>query len=134
MAIYVMTTLGGFIFGKIILYFLYELVGKGMNYFTAKPDYEKPVNDILQSLVKNKSFVSDATDMIDYKKGIDNSTADEIVRLPYVKTQINKIVDKSDGKLDTTEIENQLKTIFIKSWMDKGITNTAIEKVKKDIK
>jgi hypothetical protein len=50
------------------------------------------------------------------------------------ETQINKIVDKSDGKLDTTEIENQLKTIFIKSWMDKGITNTAIEKVKKDIR
>jgi 3-methyladenine DNA glycosylase AlkD len=43
-------------------------------------------------------------------------------------------VDKSDGKLHSTEIENQLKTIFIKSWMDKGITNTAIEKVKKDIK
>jgi hypothetical protein len=129
-----MTTLGGFIFGKIILYFLYELVGKGMNYFTAKPDYKKPVNDILQSLVKNKSFVSDATDMIDYKKGIDNSTADKIVRLPYVQTQIIKMVDSTNGKLDETEIENQLKTIFIKSWMDKGITNTAIEKVKKDIR
>jgi hypothetical protein len=125
-----MTTLGTFIFGKIILYFLYELVGKGMNYFTAKPDYEKPVNDILQSLVKNKSFVSDATDMIDYKKGIDNSTADKIVKLPNVQNLISKNV----GDLDKTELENQLKTIFLKSWADKSITDKAIEKVKKDIK
>ncbi len=72
--------------------------------------------------------------MIDTKRGIDNSTADRIVKLPYVQTQIIKTVDSTNGKLDKTELENQLKTIFLKSWSDKSITDKAIEKVKKDIK
>jgi hypothetical protein len=72
--------------------------------------------------------------MIDSKKGIDSSTADKIVKLPYVQTQITKMSDSSNGKLEEKEIENQLKTIFLKSWADKSITDKAIEKVKKDIK
>ena len=72
--------------------------------------------------------------MIDPKRGIDNSTADRIVKLPYVQTQIIKMVDSTNGKLSETELENQLKTIFLKSWSDKSITDKAIEKVKKDIK
>ena len=72
--------------------------------------------------------------MIDPKRGIDNSTADRIVKLPYVQTQIIKMVDGTNGKLSETELENQLKTIFLKSWSDKSITDKAIEKVKKDIK
>lgn len=129
-----MTALGAFIVGKIVLYYLYELLGKAYKYMTAKPDYEKPIDDILNALVKNKSFVNDAIDIIDYKRGIDNGAADKIVKLPQVKAQIDKFVEKSDGKLDKTEIENQLKTIFLKSWVDKSITDKAMEKVKKDIR
>ncbi len=130
----IMTVLGSFIVGKIIFYYFWELAGKGIKYFTAKPNYKKEINNILDSLVKNKNFVSDAVDIIDYKKGIDNTTAENIIKLPYVQTQIIKTSDSTNGELTQTEIENQLKTILLKSWNDKSITDKAIEKVKKDIK
>ena len=129
-----MVTLGAFIIGKIVFYYMWDLVDRGMKYFTAKPDYKKPVTNILDTLSNNKSFINDVTKLIDQKKGIDSSTADKIVKLPYAQTQIIKVIDGTGGELDKTEIENQLKTIFFKSWSDKSITDKAIEKVKKDIK
>jgi hypothetical protein len=42
--------------------------------------------------------------------------------------------DKTNGELSETELENQLKTIILKSWNDSSITDIAIEKVKKDLK
>ena len=129
-----MVTLGAFIIGKIVFYYMWDLVDRGMKYFTAKQDYKKPVTNILDTLSNNKSFINDVTKLIDQKKGIDSSTADKIVKLPYAQTQIIKVIDDTNGELDKTEIENQLKTIFFKSWSDKSITDKAIEKVKKDIK
>jgi hypothetical protein len=129
-----MVTLGAFIIGKIVFYYMWDLVDRGMKYFTAKPDYKKPVTNILDTLSNNKNFINDVTKLIDQKKGIDSSTADKIVKLPYAQTQIIKVIDGTNGELDKTEIENQLKTIFFKSWADKSITDKAIEKVKKDIK
>lgn len=126
--------MGAFIVGKIIFYYLMELIDRGMKYLSAKPTYKEPVKDILTSLSNNDSFIDKVTDMIDTKKGIDSSTADKIVKLPYVQTQIIKMVDSTNGELDEKELENQLKTIFLKSWADKSITDKAIEKVKKDIK
>jgi hypothetical protein len=72
--------------------------------------------------------------MVDPKKGIDNTIADKIVNLPYVKTQIIKMSDSTNGELSETELENQLKTIILKSWNDSSITDNAVEKVKKDLK
>jgi hypothetical protein len=129
-----MVTLGAFIIGKIVFYYMWDLVDRGMKYFTAKPDYKKPVTNILDTLSNNKNFINDVTKLIDQKRGIDSSTADKIVKLPYAQTQIIKVIDGANGELDKTEIENQLKTIFFKSWSDKSITDKAIEKVKKDIK
>jgi len=129
-----MTILGSFIVGKIVLYFMFELASKGIKYFTAKPDYKKPVKDILDTLTNNKNFISDVTDMIDAKRGIDGATADKIVDLPYVQTQIIKMVDSTNGKLEQKEIEYQLRMIFLKSWSDKSITDKAVEKIKKDLK
>jgi hypothetical protein len=126
--------LGSIIVGKIVLYYIISLAEKGINYLTAKKDYKEPVKKILTSLSNNSNFIDTVTNMIDTKRGIDNSTADKIVKLPYVQTQITKMSDSTNGKLDETEIENQLKTIFLKSWADKSITDKAIEKVKKDIK
>ena len=134
MAIDIATALGGFIIAKIIFYYMMDLVDKGMKYFTAKTDYKEPVKKILTSLSNNNNFIDKVGDMVDTKRGIDNSTADKIVKLPYVQTQIIKMVDSTNGKLDEKELENQLKTIFLKYWMDKSITDKAIEKVKKDIK
>jgi len=134
LAVDIMVTLGAFIIGKIVFYYMWDLVDKGMKYFTAKPDYKKPVTNILDTLSNNKNFINDVTKLIDQKRGIDSSTADKIVKLPYAQTQIIKVIDSTNGELDKTEIENQLKTIFFKSWSDKSITDKAIEKVKKDIK
>ena len=134
MAIDIAALLGSVIIGKIVLYYIISLAEKGIAYLTANKDYKEPVKKILSSLSNNASFIDKVTNMIEPKRGIDNSTADRIVKLPYVQTQIIKMVDSTNGKLSETELENQLKTIFLKSWSDKSITDKAIEKVKKDIK
>ena len=105
-----------------------------MKYFQGKPIYKKEVKSILDSIADNKNVIQDISKMIDPKKGIDSGTADRIVNLPYVKTQIIKMSDKSNGEFGETEIENELKTILIKSWNDTSITAKAVEKVKNDLK
>jgi hypothetical protein len=122
--------LGVFIIAKIVFYYLISLAEKGVNYLTAKKDYKLPVQKILSTLSNNDNFIDKVSDMIDIKKGIDNTAADKIVKLPFVQN----IISKNVGNLDKTELENQLKTIFLKSWADKSITDKAIEKVKNDIK
>jgi hypothetical protein len=44
------------------------------------------------------------------------------------------MVDSTNGELDETELRNYLKTALVKAWEDKGLTDRAAEKVKKDIK
>jgi hypothetical protein len=105
---------------------------KGMRYFQGKPNYKKEVKNILDSISNNKNVIEDISKIIDPKKGIDNSTAEDIVNMGYIKTQIIKLVDSTNGELDETELKNQLKTILIKSWTP--MSNVAIEKVKKDLK
>ena len=122
--------MGVFIIAKIVFYYLISLAEKGVNYLTAKKDYKLPVQKILSTLSNNDNFIDKVSDIIDIKKGIDNTTADKIVKLPFVQN----IISKNVGNLDKTELENQLKTIFLKSWADKSITDKAIEKVKNDIK
>ena len=88
----------------------------------------------MDSISNDKKTISDIAKLVDTKAGIDNAAADKIIDLPYVKTQIIKMSDKTNGELSETELENQLKTIILKSWNDSSITNNAVEKVKKDIK
>lgn len=126
--------MGSAILGRILMYYFYELVKTGMKYFQGKPNYKKQVKDILDSISNNKKTVSDISDLIDLKRGIDSGTADKIINLPYVKTQITKMSDSTNGELSETEIENELKTILIKSWNDTSITGKAVEKVKNDLK
>jgi hypothetical protein len=126
--------LGSIIIGKIIFYYMVDLAEKGIKYFQGKPNYKKEIKQILDSISNNKKTISDISDLIDPKRGIDNGTADRIVNLPYVKTQIIKMSDKTNGELTETEIENELKTILLKSWNDSSITDKAVEKVKKDLK
>lgn len=134
LAVGILTTLASILLGKIILYYVAEMAEKGIKYFQGKSEHKKEIKQILDSISSNKYVVNDITDLIEPKRGIDSATADKIINLPYVKTQITKMSDKKNGELSETEIENELKTILIKSWNDSSITDKAVEKVKKDIK
>lgn len=134
LAIGILATLGSIIIGKIVFYYFVDLVSKGMKYFQGKSEHKNEVKAVLDSISNDKGTISDIAKMIDPKKGIDSGVVDKIVNLPYVKTQIVKMSDKTNGELSETELENQLKTIILKSWNDSSITTNAIEKVKKDIK
>jgi hypothetical protein len=118
--------------GKIIFYYIVDLVSKGIKYFSGKPKYKEAVKQILDSLSANKSFAADVSKFIDMKRGLDRGTSDSILKMPIVQTHIEKVIDKSNGELDKTELENELKNILIKSWSDLSVK--AIDKVKKDIK
>jgi len=107
---------------------------KGTKYFQGKSEHKEDVKKVLDSISNDKKTISDIAKMIDPKRGIDDGTVDKIINLPYVRTQIIKTSDKTNGELSETELENQLKTIILKSWNDSSMTDNAIEKVKKDIK
>lgn len=127
----ILTTLGSIIIGKIIFYFIVDLVDRGIKYFSGKTNYKPAVKEILDSLSASKSFAKDVSKFIDMKRDLDRGAADSIIKMPIVQNQISKVIDKSKGELDKTELENELKTIFIKAWSD--LSTKAIEKVKKDI-
>jgi GTP-binding protein EngB required for normal cell division len=126
--------LGTILIGKIIFYWVVELAERGYRYFNGGKDSTEAVKNILDTLSDDKKFINDVSNMIDAKKGIDDTTAKKMVKLPIVQTQIKKVVNSYDGKVSDTEIEKGLKDIFLKAWSDNSITNKAIEKVKNDIK
>ena len=111
-----------------------DLVEKGMKYFQGKSEHKNEVKKVLDSISNNKKTIDDIAKIVDLKNGIDNTTVDKIVNLPYVKTQIIKMSDSTNGELTETELENQLKTILLKSWNDSSITDNVVNKVKKDLK
>jgi hypothetical protein len=122
------------ILGKIVLYFFYELAKKAGNYINGTPNYKKAVVKILESISNNKSVMNDIAKLMNGNDGINNGVADRIVKMGYVQTQIIKMVDSTNGELSETELKNHLKTALVKAWDDKGLTDKAAEKVKKDIK
>jgi hypothetical protein len=124
--------LGSIIIGKVVLYYLYDLVKMGMKYFSEKPKYKIPITKILDALSNNKKVADDISKMIDPKKGIDNVTAEKIVKMGYVQNSIEKTICKDNGELDKKELENELKTIISKSWND--LSDKAVDKVKNDLK
>jgi hypothetical protein len=105
-----------------------------MKYFQGKSEHSGEIKKILNSISKDKKTVSDIANLIEPNRGIDIGIVEKIISLPYVRTQIIKVSDSTNGELSETEIENQLKTIILKSWNDTSITDSAIQQVKKDIK
>lgn len=83
-------------------------------------------------MANNKGLANEISKMIDPKRGIDNTTVDKIVKMGYVQNSIQKTLSKDKDGLDKTELENQLKTIIVKSWND--LSDKAIDKVKNDLK
>jgi hypothetical protein len=126
--------LGTILIGKIIFYWVVELAQRGYRYFNGGKDSTEAVKKILDTLSDDKKFINDVSNMIDTKKGIDDTTAKKMVKLPIVQTLIKKVVDSYNGRITDTELEKGLQNIFLKAWSDNSITNKAIEKVKNDIK
>ncbi len=120
--------------GKVVIYFIYELAKKVGNYINGSSEYKKAVTKILESISNNKQAMNDIAKLLDSNDGINNGVADKIVRMGYVHTQIIKLVDSTNGELDETELKNHLKTALLKAWEDKGLTDRAVDKIKKDIK
>jgi hypothetical protein len=117
--------------GKIIFYYIVDLVSKGIRYISGKPKYKNELKQIFDSLVTTKSFATDMSKFIDMKRGLDRGAADSIVKMPIVQTNIQKVI-KNNSEIDKTELENELKNILMKSWSELSVN--AVEKVKKDIK
>jgi hypothetical protein len=124
--------LGSIIIGKVVLYYLHDLVKMGMKYFSGKPKLKEVVKTVLDSMANNKKVADDISKMIDPKKGIDNTTAEKIVKMGYVQNSIEKTIGKDNDELDKKELENELKTIISKSWND--LSDKAVDKVKNDLK
>ncbi len=117
-----------------VFYFFYELVKKVGNYINGNNEYKKAVTKILESISNNKSVMNDIAKLLDSNDGINNGVADRIVKMGYVQTQITKMSDSTNGELDENELKNHLKTALVKAWDDRGLTDKAVEKVKKDIR
>lgn len=117
-----------------VIYFFNELVKKVGSYINGNSEYRKAVIKILESISNNKQAMNDIAKLLDSNDGINNGVADRILKMGYVQTQITKMSDSTNGKLDETELKNHIKTALLKAWEDKGLTDKAIEKVKKDIR
>jgi SOS response regulatory protein OraA/RecX len=129
LALGILTTLSGIIIGKIALYYIGQLVEKGIKYFNGSKETEKEISGILNKLESNKKFISDVIEYIEKNNGVNDAAADKMVKSGYVQSLIKKV---NNDNVDKADLESGLKNIFLKAWSnDKG---TAIEKVKKDIK
>lgn len=120
--------------GKVVIYFFNELVKKVGSYINGDSEYRKAVTKILESISNNKQAMNDIAKLLNSNDGINNGVADRILKMGFVQTQIVKMSDSANGKLDETELKNHIKTALLKAWEDKGLTDKAVEKVKKDIK
>lgn len=129
LALGILATLSSIIIGKIAFYYITDLVQKGVKYLTGSKEIEKEATIILKKLETNKKFINDVTKYIEKDNGINSSTADKIIKSQEVQSLIK---DTDSDNINKVELENSLKNVFLKAWSNDK--DTAIEKVKKDIK
>ena len=129
LALGILATLSGILIGKIALYYIGQLVEKGIKYFNGSKETEKEISGILDKLESNKKFISDVTEYIEKNNGVNDAAADKMVKSAYVQSLIKKV---NNDNVDKADLESGLKNIFLKAWSNDK--DTAIEKVKKDIK
>jgi SOS response regulatory protein OraA/RecX len=129
LALGILTTLSGILIGKIALYYIGQLVEKGIKYFNGSKETEKEISGILNKLESNKKFISDVIEYIEKNNGVNDAAADKMVKSGYVQSLIKKV---NNDNVDKADLESGLKNIFLKAWSNDK--DTAIEKVKKDIK
>ncbi len=129
LALGILATLSGILIGKIALYYIGQLVEKGIKYFNGSKETEKEISGILDKLESNKKFISDVTEYIEKNNGVNDAAADKMIKSAYVQSLIKKV---DNDNVDKADLESGLKDIFLKAWSNDK--DTAIEKVKKDIK
>jgi SOS response regulatory protein OraA/RecX len=129
LALGILATLSGILIGKIALYYIGQLVEKGIKYFNGSKETEKEISGILNKLESNKKFISDVIEYIEKNNGVNDAAADKMVKSEYVQSLIKKV---NNDNVDKADLESGLKNIFLKAWSNDK--DTAIEKVKKDIK
>lgn len=129
LALGILATLSSIIIGKIAFYYITDLIEKGVKYFNGSKETEKEISGILDKLESNKKFISDVTEYIEKNNGINDAAADKMVKSAYVQSLIKKV---NNDNVDKADLESGLKNIFLKAWSNDK--DTAIEKVKKDIK
>lgn len=110
----VFSTLISIIIGKIIFYYIIVFFEKMYTRFFEKPNYRIVVLNILEHLSNNKEFISNVTTMVDIENKNDDNIYLNIISLPLVQKLIQNEIDTSEMKLNKSEIEHQLKLIFIK--------------------
>ena len=129
LALGILATLSSIIIGKIAFYYITDLIEKGVKYFNGSKETEKEISGILDKLESNKKFISDVTEYIEKNNGVNDAAADKMVKSSYVQSLIKKV---DNDNVDKADLESGLKNIFLKAWSNDK--DTAIEKVKKDIK
>jgi SOS response regulatory protein OraA/RecX len=129
LALGILATLSSIIIGKIAFYYITDLIEKGVKYFNGSKETEKEISGILDKLESNKKFISDVTEYIEKNNGVNDAAADKMVKSAYVQSLIKKV---DNDNVDKADLESGLKNIFLKAWSNDK--DTAIEKVKKDIK
>ena len=129
LALGILATLSSIIIGKIAFYYITDLIEKGVKYFNGSKETEKEISGILDKLESNKKFISDVTEYIEKNNGVNAAAADKMVKSAYVQSLIKKV---DNDNVDKADLESGLKNIFLKAWSNDK--DTAIEKVKKDIK
>jgi SOS response regulatory protein OraA/RecX len=129
LALGILATLSSIIIGKIAFYYITDLIEKGVKYFNGSKETEKEISGILDKLESNKKFISDVTEYIEKNNGVNDAAADKMVKSAYVQSLIKKV---NNDNVDKADLESGLKNIFLKAWSNDK--DTAIEKVKKDIK
>lgn len=119
--------------GKLILAWILMIPEKIDKWVNAPTKVKNTLKEICKELKNDKSFIDAVTKITDVHDNIDASAATQIVKLSNVQRLIKKY-KKQDKTIDETQLEAQLRQVFINAWGDKNFVNKALDSIKKDIK
>jgi len=122
-----------FFLNKLIIAWILLIPEKIDKWVNAPTKVRNVLKDICEELKNDKSFIDNVTKIADEYDSINASASTKIVKLSNVQKLIKKY-KKEDPTIDETQLEAQLKQVFINAWGDKSTINQALSKVKNDIK
>jgi len=112
-------TLLTIILGKIVFYYIVTFIEYVYYLFNKKELNKEAMKSILNELIDNKAFIQDAGKLLTEKEEMNEDTARQIIRLPYVQRQIIwKIEEKR--YLKKSVLEEELIQIILRGWSNKN--------------